>query len=922
MGYELSLEEICVSLFCRERFASSDHIPFFLQNFAPFSVQRAVKDEQAQAVLKSASLALNRQQAKLLAQAEVNPAQGNLADGDFGLSRFQPVIKQAGSTAKSALDLPPQAQRTFTPEMLRQKQEATTVYGHKEAIAVVQSAQQAAEHDAVQESALAEAAWLSQTRIPSQTARNQIATIAIGSMYDFDELCVAVRYALEEDRVKLTMSSAFRSLQQRTQVFPLDINASTRSRLTHSFETSVYVKLCITALVERIPKLRTVIKELETCADTAALLHDIGNPPFGHFGEQVIRTWVAKICKKELSAVRKGAPAQLNPEQMDDLCAFNGNAQGLRLLHSLFCLNLSLGQLAAFMKMPYTCAQMQAKGLSLEQIQKRTGVFLSEEDLLERIVASNLGAKRHPLSLIMEQCDDLAYALADLEDAYDREVLKDADVFDLVEDLITHLKNNACYSSCDNCVSVCACAQGTGSEVENMSAEVHAAEAAQSKAVLRQALQDEATVAAANAAKVQDSATTTTTTTGEGSSGTLAQLLVNSLEGLIPKESQLSPVATLGEVVKQSPAWELARAAVKQQQKLQQQTTLIEVNDAQRVTPSEEQRASTHPRAKPKDMAATAGSNPEAERIARWHSRNQKLAMEEQVNREADQAALAAARSRATDRSASSSDIMAAAHLAHAKVLSDHAQQQNAAQNQDSSNNPSPASSTALQIKSLHPVKLDEVLLDVIHQAYCHYKDDAFGVLKLVHDNTTHSVRSMMRELGVPRLLYLLRDCLSSYYILDVVDAIVADEVGFFCEGILNIPPYANDAHKAVQFLKHYEQYKVYTHRQVESLELQGAAILKGVLRAYEPLLALSAKEFQRCLQGDGGDMMGCHLLRRIALRNKEAYKRLVKAHPLAEKYARIRLIIDHVAGMTDTFAAHEYSVLTGTNMSFVSGPL
>ena len=138
-------------------------------------------------------------------------------------------------------------------------------------------------------------------------------------------------------------------------------------------------------------------------------------------------------------------------------------------------------------------------------------------------------------------------------------------------------------------------------------------------------------------------------------------------------------------------------------------------------------------------------------------------------------------------------------------------------------------------------MKLDEVLLDVIHQAYCHYKDDAFGVLKLVHDNTTHSVRSMMRELGVPRLLYLLRDCLASYYILDVVDAIVADEVGFFCEGILNIPPYANDAHKAVQFLKHYEQQKVYTHRQVESLELQGAAILKGVLRAYEPLLSLSA---------------------------------------------------------------------------------
>ena len=73
---------------------------------------------------------------------------------------------------------------------------------------MVQSAQQAAEHVAKQESALAEAAWLSQTIIPSQTARNQIATIAIGLMYDFGELCVAIRYVLKEDRVKLMFGTS------------------------------------------------------------------------------------------------------------------------------------------------------------------------------------------------------------------------------------------------------------------------------------------------------------------------------------------------------------------------------------------------------------------------------------------------------------------------------------------------------------------------------------------------------------------------------------------------------------------------------------------------------------------------------------------------------------------------------------------
>ena len=160
-------------------------------------------------------------------------------------------------------------------------------------------------------------------------------------------------------------------------------------------------------------------------------------------------------------------------------------------------------------------------------------------------------------------------------------------------------------------------------------------------------------------------------------------------------------------------------------------------------------------------------------------------------------------------------------------------------------------------------------------------------------------------------------------FILDIVEAIAQDEEAFFGEGVLFIASYGNDAHKAIQFLKKYAQEQVYTNRQVESLELQGAAVLRGLLEIYEICLELSAEEFQSCLKPSNHrsernrpysfDPLCARLLRRIPDCCIQAYLKLCEEHPLAEMYARMRLLIDHVSGMTDSYATHEFELLSGT---------
>ena len=129
-------------------------------------------------------------------------------------------------------------------------------------------------------------------------------------------------------------------------------------------------------------------------------------------------------------------------------------------MHSVYRFNMTFGQISAASRFPFTYAQLRMRGFDHESAVRTCGVYLSEEELLHRIQRTNLGTKRHPLALIIEQCDELAYTLGDIEDAYDLHVIDAKDVFELIEQLLEHLQNNACYTTCDECTSACTCAQG------------------------------------------------------------------------------------------------------------------------------------------------------------------------------------------------------------------------------------------------------------------------------------------------------------------------------------------------------------------------------------------------------------------------------------------------------------------------------
>lgn len=230
-------------------------------------------------------------------------------------------------------------------------------------------------------------------------------------------------FGLERDHLKTVLTAPMRRLQQKTQVFPLDVTSSARSRLTHSLETAEYARLLTVFLIREDARFACYEKQLGLCVSTAAMLHDLGNPPFGHFGEAVIRGFLNDLC----NSCGEG----LTDEEKLDLRAFNGNAQGLRIVHTIQRLNLSLGQLAAMIKVPLTAPELRRSGLALE----KAGVFLTEGEILARLEVVWPGRARHPLSFVMELADDLAYSLADLEDGTDKGLIESVDLFSLLEQL-------------------------------------------------------------------------------------------------------------------------------------------------------------------------------------------------------------------------------------------------------------------------------------------------------------------------------------------------------------------------------------------------------------------------------------------------------------------------------------------------------
>ncbi|KAB0548812.1 dGTPase [Pseudomonas argentinensis] len=263
---------------------------------------------------------------------------------------------------------------------------------------------------------------------------------------------VDLLYAFESDRGRIINSAAIRRLQQRTQVFPLERNAAVRSRLTHSMEVQQTGRFIVRTLYAQLGAraadygLDDLQGALESLVEMTCLMHDIGNPPFGHFGEFAIGEWFERALDG-LFAV--AVPQHLsNPElqarMRADLRNFEGNAQAVRLVVNLQRLRLTYTQTAGLLKYLRPAYQPRpGKGVAGAYLNKKPGFYLSEEHFVTELqqALGQAPGTRHPVAYIMEAADDISYCLADIEDSVEKGILTVTELAPLLVSTFEKLKS-------------------------------------------------------------------------------------------------------------------------------------------------------------------------------------------------------------------------------------------------------------------------------------------------------------------------------------------------------------------------------------------------------------------------------------------------------------------------------------------------
>jgi dGTPase len=229
------------------------------------------------------------------------------------------------------------------------------------------------------------------------------------------------------DHSRILFSTSFRHLVQKAQVFPLEANTAVRNRLTHTLEVADIGRTLTRKVAERLRILGLADEEqglcMEAIVSNACLLHDIGNPPFGHFGESAIKRWF--LAKQTTPSI---SPKPL----LRDLMHFDGNPQGFRVVTTLhnerdtYGLNLTAATLLASVKYPRNIGRAfdHAEGTGRPKPGK-LGVFSTEENIWRAActLACHDPNKRFLLAYLMEAADDICYCTSDISDALEKRII-------------------------------------------------------------------------------------------------------------------------------------------------------------------------------------------------------------------------------------------------------------------------------------------------------------------------------------------------------------------------------------------------------------------------------------------------------------------------------------------------------------------
>jgi dGTPase len=270
------------------------------------------------------------------------------------------------------------------------------------------------------------------------------------------------RLGFEVDYDRVIFSSEFRSLQDKTQVIPLSKTDFVHTRLTHSLEVSVVGRslgrLVGKKLLEKHPHLQNAhgyqINDFGAIVAAAALAHDIGNPPFGHSGEKAI----GEFFKSGKGIQYKN---QLTEKEYQDLCDFEGNANGFKILTESRAgreggLRLSYATLGAFTKYP---KESLPKKPTSHIADKKYGFFQSEKagyidianelGLLKRS-DKHLSFARHPLAFLVEAADDICYTIIDFEDGINLGLIQEEFALEYLINLVRDTINTKKYHQLKN----------------------------------------------------------------------------------------------------------------------------------------------------------------------------------------------------------------------------------------------------------------------------------------------------------------------------------------------------------------------------------------------------------------------------------------------------------------------------------------